>query len=1337
MRSNIWKATEHLRQLAVAGAQSPSAGAGEAGKDQGGRLPSACRGDLTISAALNDKHGLIKLDRILDQLRDVSSTQRRMLAYIEMELEGLAEGQRRSAVALAEVGEDLRGALGGGSGIGRSCARGCGGDGTAAPSAEEKEGVYKVDEAARVPSAPPPEWWSEDDSPVNDVALSCSWQHPDSTSPCDSLPERGPHRSRRRPHGVAAAQPCPDPRHQACASAALGGGSRALGDAEGGGVGDSRFLSPPDSHREQEDGEQAFSDVEDEGVGIDKLGTYASRLSSSASISDRHNKLETSLMCSEDGLIRSSSLPRRSLPRAWPGCIKCRRVLRPKLKLSMQVDLECWKQQPSGGSSWKIALQDCRLEIPVRALDPSSPVRMVHDIVGGAILLYDIIVIPFMLAWDIPFDGWVKAISQATLAFWTCDLCVNFLTGYYLAGELELRPRRIAWHYLRTWFTLDFLIVVTDWVSIILSSQAEGAVLMGRTIRAGRLLRAVTLLRMVRLTKLFEIIVDRSLSDRWRMVGKVLMLLLALLFVNHGITCAWFAVARIAPSDTGNSWLDTPVSPLAEVGDNGLNTYDASTRLYQYSTSFHFAMSQVVAGSVEGLSPLNTWERFFNIVCLTFGLFFGTSLLSSISTSMIQLRMNKQDQLQKVRTLRQFLHQHRVNPRIAVRVQKQVMQRMADQKLLSEDDVPALNLLSVGMRAELRYETVRPYLLRHPLLLLWAQLDVGTVRKLCLQAVTVGFLSAGDDLFEPGTEAQEAYLVASGLLTYTQTPGSAIVQQRTVVEVGEGRWFCEAALWTHWAHVGFAQCVTMAQLLRVGATELSKAVVKHHWIHEIACAYGLMFHERVVGAVPPDNPFPSDIEVPCTDYTDIVTAMDVELQSIINEVAMQQLRSQWAPQRLIGLSALDDLEEEVRSGRSWVLLNGNQEVERVIHLAAVHIEHENGTILVQVGKWDGAVMKPECVLPGSKLERGETPMQAVARIFRNKLGEAFAEVLEVTDVVRDVCWKESVSYGIRTKYVRTVQHSTLTRSQEHMPRMRLVYSPQQDMPTHRTLSDPVCRRRARSHMWHNSTAPPEYNLYKANGGEGRRGLYAWMDESDFEQYNTSAGQKLVALWLARARTQLEADDDMQLLESGRRLPSAFEVRASTLRGVASSPINAICSSPSTTARRMGSDLESNISTLEHATLSAVAASSVTAASELPGKLCCEDTDASPEESPRRCAHFSTGQTVFPPSSQPQQPFDDCSEAVAQAPPSDYPPLAVTALDPCPRQADDEMEDPTAAEKPSAGAMTTSHSFALKEPEEDCHFFVHRLERIRPTPPFSAPCCTSSAASLPSSPAELS
>merc|ERR1712054_490365 len=88
--------------------------------------------------------------------------------------------------------------------------------------------------------------------------------------------------------------------------------------------------------------------------------------------------------------------------------------------------------------------------------------------------MYDVLFIP-MRVFDPPDNGVLNALSWVTQLFWNFDIVSSFFTGYYTEGELVMQPRRIACHYLKTWFAFDAFVVATDWFIFSLDQKEDNS----------------------------------------------------------------------------------------------------------------------------------------------------------------------------------------------------------------------------------------------------------------------------------------------------------------------------------------------------------------------------------------------------------------------------------------------------------------------------------------------------------------------------------------------------------------------------------------------------------------------------------------------------------------------------------------------------------------------------------------------------------------------------------------------------------------------------------------------------------------------------------------------
>jgi len=798
-----------------------------------------------------------------------------------------------------------------------------------------------------------------------------------------------------------------------------------------------------------------------------------------------------------------------SLPPTWPMCIQVRTELMSlDPGISMQGIEDAFFHRQRRQNRWRFSRLSSNHEgsvtsaVPVLnftspstpcqpgVLDPNGALRLTMDMVCILALVHDLAIIPFMIAWGLKPDRGLKGLGYVITMYWTFDLILGFVTGYYSDGQLVMKLRQIALHYVRTWFIPDFLLVTAAWADILMDvvgADASSAQMISvlRLMKLSRLFRVAGLLRLARLNKMVERRTAWFLSDNARLAFQVLKLIVATAFFSHLIACAWYALGRWGPSDTGHHWM----------GNFPLVSGESVAVWYQYATSFHWTIAQITLGAVE-VYPANTYERVFNIVLLLFGLIFGSTIVSFISALTLQVMMSKRDQTQKLSLLRKYINQNSIHPSLAARVQQQVMERMEVTRQLTEDDVHILSMLSSSLRLELIFQTRRPHILTHPLFRLWMELDVSAVKLLCVETLKFVFLNQGDDLFKPGEQGHDAYLLTRGRCKYTQEPDSSHVTDEEKKYVDEGQWICEAALWSHWTHVGKLEAAELCQFLVVSAEGVARVALRRHVTGKITRDYCKNFHVRIVSARPPHAPWPDDLHVPFTDAGELFS----------QQVGIGLLNHERRMGLTMSISDKSLLEEELRNEKCalrWA--QSSKELERTVYVVALHVTDAEGRILAQVGKLnEHGEVSALCLLPGTKRGRDELPHQALDRILQERLAP-LADGISFTGIELDVKEKggKDATYGVKTKYYRTIHIATMD-------------------PTHRSLWLQVAKKDNTGHKTNSANGHHcmndahefglDTNIFGFKDGK-KVWLYSWLKQSDFEFLSERRGNTLLKTWL--------------------------------------------------------------------------------------------------------------------------------------------------------------------------------------------------------------------------------
>lgn len=742
---------------------------------------------------------------------------------------------------------------------------------------------------------------------------------------------------------------------------------------------------------------------------------------------------------------------------------------------------------------------------------PNSVLRAALDLLSCLVLLYDLTANPIILAWELPLAGRLFALALTSCTFWTLEMCANTITGFERGSRTELHAKEVSLHYLRTWCIFDFLMTSADWLCLWLLRLGHAGFISATVLlmlpKLGRVFRLVRKWPSMKFVRVAEDLTEGLLSELQRTCLRMLMMLCGTLWLNHLMCCAWIAVGRSAHTDTGMRWVD---------GVNGgvsLDFLEANFG-YQYSTAFHWSMAQLVSGEIE-ISCANTAERMFNILCLLVGLLFSSTLVSSLSASMVEMQMRMRESRTKLMRLRRYLRENKVNRITALRVQQQAVDRLGRKQKLIEKDVQVIQLLSSTLKGALRFEICRPYMIKHPLFRLWIGMDMGMVKRVCTEAAEISYLRPQDDLFTAGSSTDKAYYIISGGVMYIQDPESAPVKEVERMEVGAESWLAEASLWSHWTHVGTAEAIITTQVMHLSAEGLARTLRRHQGIHEIALEYCKHFHRRIVSAKPPDAPWPTDLMVPFTDFGDLVTSMDKDVQVTIGLSALDQVQQQmsgwaWLPRLPTGI---EKLREEVEKGKSVVMMNGNNELERVVSVVALRAEDDDGRVFAQLGKLtaEGAPEEVACQLPGGKQQQGELTTEALQRILQAKL-EPLADKVEILGTERLVEWNMSRGVGLKTKYLRTVCSARL---QTPFP---LNVIPVQAIKA----GPPYLQAASATQDLSGIRSPLATRTAYAVAERDHENLYAWLRPDELEHLSSPAGEADLSWWLGELSNNAES-----------------------------------------------------------------------------------------------------------------------------------------------------------------------------------------------------------------------
>ena len=77
-------------------------------------------------------------------------------------------------------------------------------------------------------------------------------------------------------------------------------------------------------------------------------------------------------------------------------------------------------------------------------INPAHPAKRAWDVVSMAAIVFSAVELPLRLSLGYPLEGLSLVLDRAVMAIFAADIVLNFNTGIYLKGKLEMSRRVIA-----------------------------------------------------------------------------------------------------------------------------------------------------------------------------------------------------------------------------------------------------------------------------------------------------------------------------------------------------------------------------------------------------------------------------------------------------------------------------------------------------------------------------------------------------------------------------------------------------------------------------------------------------------------------------------------------------------------------------------------------------------------------------------------------------------------------------------------------------------------------------------------------------------------------------
>jgi hypothetical protein len=159
-------------------------------------------------------------------------------------------------------------------------------------------------------------------------------------------------------------------------------------------------------------------------------------------------------------------------------------------------------------------------------IHPYSPFKIGWDLTGMILLLYNVVVVPYRIAWDdSPELGTPMFIFEAIVDwFFVVDIFIQFRTAVFVNHMLICSPKLIALNYLQGWFWVDVSssMPIDFFLAVLEVDTKLSSLKMIRMLRLAKLAKLLRLMKMGSATEVgyssVEIAISIDLSFLFRRI---------------------------------------------------------------------------------------------------------------------------------------------------------------------------------------------------------------------------------------------------------------------------------------------------------------------------------------------------------------------------------------------------------------------------------------------------------------------------------------------------------------------------------------------------------------------------------------------------------------------------------------------------------------------------------------------------------------------------------------------------------------------------------------------------------------------------------------------------
>lgn len=322
---------------------------------------------------------------------------------------------------------------------------------------------------------------------------------------------------------------------------------------------------------------------------------------------------------------------------------------------------------------------------------PESIFSVIWEIFMTIILLAIAVILPYSSAFESTNYALSNNLDILSVTVFSIDIILNFSTGYYEEGNLIMDRTKIAKHYFKLWFWIDFFSAIP--FSLILNYTYQNYSSNSQMLGLFKLLRVSRLFKLVKLARLKVLISrieDHMSNEKLVSTVAILKLLFYLFLIAHLFACIMFSVSLgdLSPS--------TMAYQMATKSDEIIES-----QVEFYVASLYWAFVTMASIGYGDISPQNINEKIFGVIAmLTTSVIFGV-IIGNIGS--LTEKYNRKETLRREALLgiNKFMKKHNLAGKIRHKAQNYIDFAFRNDKLMDSNIDSILCNLSNSLQEEI------------------------------------------------------------------------------------------------------------------------------------------------------------------------------------------------------------------------------------------------------------------------------------------------------------------------------------------------------------------------------------------------------------------------------------------------------------------------------------------------------------------------------------------------------------------------------------------------------------------------------------------------------------